>query len=92
MLTVSDIKPHLGIIDPNDNDDDALIADYLDAAKARIAQHTRRDLDADFAPDFPDDLLQAQRLLAAHYFNDREGDGALPVGVRSLLEAFRVYS
>lgn len=95
QLTPDQVKPHLSIM-PEYVDEDALIQSIIDASEAYVVQYTRRDLDADFPGGWPADILQAVKLLVAHFYENREatmeaGDRALPFGVRPLLAAHRDF-
>lgn len=97
MLALTDVRAFVGIIDEGETEEDVLIQQFLDSAKDYIARYTRRDLDAEFGPEFPASLLQAQRLLVAHYYRFREAGtpGAsddIPFGVKDLLADFRAFT
>ena len=96
QLTVADVKPHLGLLGDAGPEIELLIQSFLGAAWTYMQRHTRRDLMADFGPDLPEDLLQAQRMLVAHYFRNREAVGPaeveIPLGVKDLLAGFRAFA
>ncbi|MCC6007593.1 MAG: hypothetical protein JJU40_07935 [Rhodobacteraceae bacterium] len=55
--------------------------------------HVRIIIEAGFGPvwdDLPADLAQAVLMLAAAFYDERTGPGAMPFGVLALLERWRV--
>jgi hypothetical protein len=93
QLSPAAIKPHLAIA-AGDTGDDALIADYIAAAEGHVVKHTRRDLDTEFPDGWPAPILQAVRLLVAHWYAHREavalGQAAkVPFGVDAMLAPWR---
>ncbi|QBF32149.1 head-tail connector protein [Thalassococcus sp. S3] len=96
MLTVADMRPVLGI-EEDQTFDDALIQFFLDGAKAHMARHLRRDIDAEFGPNYPPDLLVAQTMLTAHFYAHREAVAAgakvgVPLGFDALMADFRSFT
>ncbi len=93
QLAPAAIKPHLAIA-AGDTGDDQLIQDYIDAAEAWVIKHLRRDLDAEFSGGWPAPILQAVRLLVAHWYTHREtvAVGAMveiPFGTAQMLAPYR---
>jgi uncharacterized phage protein (predicted DNA packaging) len=87
----------LSILDDGDAIEDALLQSFIDAAWKYCCRYTRRDLSDEFGSEVPADLLLAQKLVAAHFFQHREATAAgniqeVPLGVRDLLADFRDMS
>jgi hypothetical protein len=81
MITVEDARRQLNIVD---DADDALLTSYIAAAEALITAH----VDAELVPDMtaaPAPLLQAARMLVAHWYEAREA-AALDNGLTAAVE------
>jgi uncharacterized phage protein (predicted DNA packaging) len=98
VLTVADLKAHSSIYS---DDDDAILATFIDAAEEWVGGHIGKSL-ASYATDnppaaVPERAKQAARMLAAHYYENREaaliGSGAseVPFGVVELLRPLRSW-
>lgn len=94
QISVADMKPHLNVA-ADDAESDGIIGNYIEAAEDMVAKYVRRDLNAEFPAGWPAAILQAVRLLVAHYYENREAVTAgpkasvLPFGVEALLAAER---
>lgn len=97
QLTPAAVKPHLAIA-AGDTGDDTLLQDYIAAAEAWICQHVRRDLDVEYSEGWPTPILQAVRLLVAHWYQHREAvtgntiTNVIPFGVAQMLAPYRDLS
>lgn len=92
IVTVEDLKSHLRI----ENDiEDAVLSSKIEAASCYIEQYIGKELTS-FDP-MPAAIKEAVRLLAGHYYANREAtfaDGRatpLPYGAIDLIEPFRVW-
>lgn len=97
MQSLEQIRPHLRLYDEGDPAQDLLIQGYIESAADYIGRYLRIDIDAVYGAQIPAGILQAHRLLVAHYFHTRESTGAgadAPVafGVTELLADFRNMS
>ncbi|WP_299686696.1 head-tail connector protein [uncultured Tateyamaria sp.] len=96
QLIPADVKPQCNVA-LNHNGDDVLLQSYIDAAEAHVVRYVRRDLDSEFPSGWPADILQAVRLLVAHYYRFREAAviaataSEVPMGVKALLEPHRNF-
>lgn len=94
QLSPAGMKPHLSL-PAGDTGADQQIQDYIDAAEAWVAQHLRRDLDAEFPGGWPAPIIQAVRLLVGHWYANPEATspgGKLsqaPFGVSAMLAGYR---
>lgn len=104
FLTLPEIHQHLALTTP---DDDALLLQQIEAAKANIAQFLGIDLDATYwdgtsanpnnLPLLPADLKEAIKQMAAHLFEHRElalvGTNAsiIPHSLFDLVGPYRTY-
>jgi len=94
QISVADVKPHLSVAS-DDTGNDTLIQGYIDAAEAWVVSHLRRDLATEFPTDWPPAILQAVRMLVAHWYEAREavaatpGGAAVPYGPKALLAPYR---
>jgi hypothetical protein len=105
FLALADLKLHLAV---TTNDDDALLLDQIEAAKANLAKFIGIDLDAtywdgssanpDNLPKLPADLHEALKQLASHLFEHRElaliGTSAsiIPHSLFDLVGPYRIYN
>jgi uncharacterized phage protein (predicted DNA packaging) len=93
VITLEEQKRHMNV---DFDDDDALITANIDAAESYITALIGESL-ADMA-SVPGALRQATRMLAAHFYENREAasfDGRaaeLPFGFMDLVTPFRVWS
>lgn len=91
VVPITLAKMHMNIDHSND---DELIQHYLDAAAEWIVDFIGTPL----PEPTPATLKQAVMLLAAHYYENREGSligisaGDLPFGVIALIRPHRVWS
>jgi len=74
IVTLADMKAHLGIVD---DADDALISDKIDAAQAWLEQMLGYSIEEEFPSEdspaaYPADLVEAIKQQAAHMFENRE--------------------
>lgn len=96
QISAADLKPHLSVAD-DDTGNDTLIDGYIAAAEDWAAKYLRRDLDTEFPDGWPASILQAVRLLVAHWFEHREavsdapGGVPVPYGVKSLCAPYRDF-
>ena len=93
MLEMTTVKMHLRV---DGDEEDELIGDYLEAAKAHVEQHCDRKL-VEVDPVEPDemgltrDVEQAILLLVGHWYSNREAvvvggaPSAVPLAVDRLL-------
>ena len=102
IVSVAEIKEVLNLSDDLGTADDALLAQILAAAQA----HLERQLGFRIADRFgaagqdpvPPDLVQAVSLLAAHWFENREGSligvsaQSLPFGIDEIVSSHREWS
>lgn len=97
IVTLSDMKAHLGIVD---NADDALISAKIDAAQAWLEQMLGYDIATEFASPLvvPFDLVEAVKQVAAHFYENREASVAglsilsVPMQVEDTIRNRRHYS
>ena len=74
MIDLARVKSHLKV---DDDEEDALIAGYLEAAKSHVGMHCDREL-VETVPNGPDqmgltpDVEQALLLLVGHWYANRE--------------------
>lgn len=94
VVTLEDMRAHLGLTEDNGSADDALIRSKIAAA----TEHTARAASVDFEEiegDVPEDLKEAIRLLAAHLYENREASivgvtaSAIPFGYDDLIRPHR---
>lgn len=69
IVTVADMKQHLGILD---DADDTLIEGKIAAAQAWIESFLGYSIEATFPDDVPADLVEGVKQQAAHLFENRE--------------------
>lgn len=96
MVTIAEMQAHLRLEGDEGEAHDVGLEGYIASARDHIARHTRRDLDTEYPDGLPPALFQAQLLLSAHFYLNREavasGDMAvLPFGVQELLADFRMF-
>ena len=97
QLTPADVKKHC-VIGDDFTEDDTLLQDYIDAAERHVQNHVRRDLDAEFPDGWPANIVQAVRMLVAHFYTNREATivavraSKIPLSVEALLECERSFS
>ncbi|WP_159005287.1 head-tail connector protein [Bradyrhizobium sp. S69] len=91
-VTLETLKAHLNV---TIDDDDALIADKLAAAKAWVAAYTASDIDADGTPA---PINEAILQLSAQLYENREATlvgvtaQCLPFGFLDLLTNYRAFA
>jgi hypothetical protein len=91
-VTLADLKAHLNV---TIDDDDALLADKLSAAKAWVGAYTAGPVDTD---DTPAPVNEAIRQLAGHLYANREATlvgvtaQCLPLGFLDLLANYRAFA
>lgn len=94
VVTLEEMKAHLGLTDDFGAADDVLILNKIRAAAA----HTERAAGvsfADFGDDVPEDLREAVRMLAAHLYENREASlvgvtaSVIPFGFDDLIRPHR---
>jgi uncharacterized phage protein (predicted DNA packaging) len=100
VVTLADLKRHLNI---TFDDDDALLANKLAAAKQAIAGFIGAPLDSTTFPEetypdgIPEPLCEAVRQLAAHFYENREpvligeSTNQVPFGIFDLVGPYRGY-
>lgn len=96
-LSAADLRAHSNL---TEDDDDALLGRFLNAAKARIEASLGYRLDdaEEFPTGTPDDLTLAVLMLAAHYYECREASlvnvtaQILPLGVTDVIADYRKYT
>lgn len=94
QISPAAMKPHLSLA-AGDTGADTQIQEYIDAAEAWVVKHLRRDLDVEFPGGWPAPILQAVRMLVAHWFVNPEasapgsGLAQTPFGVAALLAGYR---
>lgn len=94
IVTLEEQKLHLGVtLDADDN----LISGQIDAAQAFIENFLGYVIEDEFET-VPDDLVSAVKMLAAHWFENREASLVgvsgqdLPTGVDDILTNRREWS
>ncbi|MCG7626049.1 head-tail connector protein [Epibacterium sp. Ofav1-8] len=95
QIALENMKLHLGV-PADDPGHDLLIAGYVDAAEDHVLRHLRRDLDEEFPEGWPPSVLQAIRLLVAHWYSNREAVAPgvmaeVPYGVKAMLAPYREF-
>lgn len=94
VVTLADMKAHLGLTADFGTGDDPLIEGKIRAAVA----HTERAAGVsfeDYGDDVPEDLREAVRLLAAHLYENREASlvgvtaSTIPFGFDDLIRPHR---
>ena len=92
-VTLSEIKEHV-VVGADESHDDALLERFIAAAKGRVADHLRRDLDAEFPGGWPDQINQAVSFMVAHWYANREaiGSGEMLLAVKDILAPWRDLS
>jgi hypothetical protein len=100
IITTLDLREHLNLADGDESD--TLLAGKIEAAEAWIEGFAGITL-TDFATEgengdeYPGDLKEAVRQLAAHFYENREATlvgvsaNALPFGVTDLLAPYREW-
>lgn len=106
MLELDIIKQHVRL-EPDFNEDDALLNTYATAARRYVENHTGRTLyatemevptDDDHALVLDDDLTTAMLLLVGHWYENREAVALgtiatdLPMAVEALISPYRYYN
>lgn len=89
VLTLSEVKPHLSVLQ-TDESLDALIAGYIEGAETHVAKYIRKDLVADYPDGLPANVRQSILFLTASFYRDRE-QGEIPPIVKSLLASERDF-
>lgn len=91
IVTLADMKAHLGIVD---DADDAMISDMIDEAQSFIEGWLGYEIDPS---DYPADLHFAVKAQAAHMFENRESSivgvsaAVAPMSVQDILAGRRNY-
>ncbi|MCB1511524.1 MAG: head-tail connector protein [Hyphomicrobiaceae bacterium] len=96
-VTLADMKAHLNV---TTSDDDDLISDQISSAEAHLAAWLGFDLDdaEEFPSGRPADLDQAVKMLAAHWYENREGTMVgqtvmdIPFAVEEVIRNYRTWS
>ncbi|MCA0257136.1 MAG: head-tail connector protein [Proteobacteria bacterium] len=94
IVSLEDMKAHLNIIDAID---DALIVKKIDAAEAHLCRVLGFSMEAEYPEGVPEDLKEAVRQLAAHWYENREATSAgvsistVPLSVEEIVRERRVY-
>jgi hypothetical protein len=99
-VSLADMKTHLGITPDMGDADDAMIQKQLGAAGAHVARLLGFALDhgEQFPNGTPADIDQAVKLLAAHWYENREatlvGVSAepIPFGVIEIVREYRTFT
>ncbi|MEQ1950556.1 head-tail connector protein [Mesorhizobium sp. CN2-181] len=95
IVTLDEQKAHLGVTLDND---DALITQQIDAAQAHLESLFGYVIETEFPDGAPADIVGAVKMLAAHYYENREASvvgvsvNELPLGVWSVVTERRAYS
>jgi uncharacterized phage protein (predicted DNA packaging) len=90
IVTPAELKAHLNITTP---DDDALLAEYLEAAEGWIEIF----LGATYSDPVPAPIKQAIKLLAGSFYEHREdvlvgiSAESIPFGVHDLIAPYRSF-
>ena len=95
QIALENMKVHLGVPE-DDLGHDSLITGYMDAAEDHVLRHLWRDLDEEFPEGWPSSVLQAIRLLVAHWYVNREAVAPgvmaeVPYGVKAMLAPYREF-
>lgn len=94
VVTLADMKAHLGLTADFGTADDALITNKIRAAVAHTERAAGVSFD-DLGGDVPEDLREAVRMLAAHLYENREASlvgvtaSTLPFGYDDLIRPHR---
>lgn len=94
IVELADVKAHLNV---TDSTDDTLITSKIDAAQAMIEQQLGYAIQTEFTV-VPGDLKEAVRMLAAHFYENREASvigisaSLLPLGVKDIIRDRRNWS
>lgn len=95
QIALEEMKLHLGV-PAEDQGHDVLITGFVGAAEDHVVRYLRRDLDTEFPGGWPSSVLQAIRLLVAHWYLNREAAAAgvmaeVPYGVKAMLAPYREF-
>ena len=94
IVTLAEMKAHLNIVDTIDDD---LIGRKIGAAEAHLGRMLGFDMAAEYPDGVPEDLKEAIRQLAAHWYENREATVAglslstVPLGVEEIVRERRRY-
>lgn len=94
IVSLEDMKAHLNIID---GIDDELITAKVAAAEAHLARVLGFSMVDEYPAGVPEDLKEAIRQLAAHWFENREAASAgitvstVPLSVEEIIRERRRY-
>lgn len=94
IVSLEEMKAHLNIVDAID---DELITSKVGAAEAHLARVLGFDMEAEYPDGVPADLKEAIRLLAAHWYENREATVAgisistVPLSVEEIVRERRRY-
>ncbi|AWB48889.1 DNA-packaging protein [Gemmobacter aquarius] len=94
--TLAGLQDHLSFTDDMAGYDVALLEQMLGAATATIERRLGFAVAVQFPAGWPDPLLLAVNMLAAHWYENREVTGAeareIPFGVADIISDFRDWS
>ena len=94
IVTLAEMKEHLNIVDTIDDD---LIGRKIGAAEAHLCRMLGFDMVVEYPDGVPEDLKEAIRQLAAHWYENREATVAglsistVPLGVEEIVRERRRY-
>ena len=94
IVTLADMREHLGFTADDGTADDAMIQRKIAAAVAHVEKAAGISFD-DFENDVPEDLREAVRMLAAHLYENREASivgitaSTIPFGFDELVRPYR---
>ena len=102
IVTIAELKEALALTDDLGTADDALLGRILAAAQAHVERQLGFRIEDRFGgadqEEVPPDLAQAVSLLAAHWFENREGTligvsvQSLPFGIDEIVSSHREWS
>lgn len=101
IATIDQLKDQLSFTDDLGSGDDTLLTRLLDAAQDHVERHLGILIEETYGgvgqDPVPPSLVQAVLLLAAHWYEHREGasEGAvreIPFGVREIITEYREFT
>ena len=100
VLTVSDLSSHLSFTGDEDSGDVVMLSQLINAAQDHIERLLGFKIETEFGGDgqspVPPSLIHAVKLLAAHWYDQREaaGDGMkhIPFGVTEIVTEYREFT
>ena len=100
ILSINDLSEHLSLTGDEGNSDLVMLARLIDSAQGHIERLLGYQIEAQFGgvdqSPIPPSLVQAVKMLAAHWYDQREAAGegmkAVPFGVTEIVNEYREFT